>query len=221
MRALALGMIVASSFGCGNFMLVPNGGVPLTKGNCTEVSLSASLANVTAVAAADCSLTAGYLVSEGATAAFWKISAPEWAGPVASNRATVELEVQIVSAPTSGERDKGLTSGERDRGLTSGEDAKPVIEVTKRALGGRIAGDSHAMFQIDITNISQVPLSSVAVVDRVSHLLTVVQADGARVTVLADGSTLLVFESTMPLGPGQRARFEITVGARTAPLKQN
>lgn len=122
---------------------------------------------------------------------------------------------------TSGERDRGLTSGERDRGLTSGEDAKPVIEVTKRALGGRIAGDSHAMFQIDITNISQVPLSSVAGVDRVSHLLTVAQADGARVTVLADGSTLLVFESTMPLGPGQRARFEITVGARTAPLKQN
>ncbi len=111
-----------------------------------------------------------------------------------------------------GAGNQGLTSGTGARGLTSGTGEVAPLTLSKRGVG-TARPDHAASFELVATNTSDVPLSRVAVVDRVDPALRV-EARGATTTTLADGSTVVVFRSDAPLEGHASRKFVISVFAR-------
>jgi uncharacterized repeat protein (TIGR01451 family) len=266
-------LLALALLGCGgNVVLVFNGGVPVTNASCTDVTIVGDM-QVQPKGAPDCVHAGGVAIPERAAIAFWQLSTPAWAGPVAAPEANVEME--WTGALASGSRDKGLESGSRDTGLASGSRDKALVSgsrdkglesgsrdkglesgvrdkglesgvrdkglesgardqglesgtrdqgletgarstvplaLAKRG-SGRASKDKAARFTLTVTNVSDVTLSRVAVVDRVDHQLRVV-ADAGATTALPDSSTLVVFRSNEALAPHASYSFTMDVYAR-------
>jgi len=135
-------------------------------------------------------------------------------------------------ALASGTRDAGLSGGTRDKALVSGTretaldggtrdkafdgGARERVPLTLDKSGrGRATVDKAARFVLTVTNVSDVPVQRVAVVDRVDGRLRV-EADGAKVSSLPDGTTLVIFRSDEPLAPHATRSFDLKAFARGA-----
>ena len=122
-------------------------------------------------------------------------------------------------ALASGGGEKGLASGERDSGAGAARDVgegtreRAVLSVRKTGKG-RASDEGGASFVLAVSNDSDVQVRRVLVVDRVGHELTP-EAQGATISALPDGSSLVVFKSEGPLAPRETRSYRIAVFAKT------
>ncbi len=125
--------------------------------------------------------------------------------------------------PESGAGERGLTSGagERrldgaaaERALEGGAGSSVRVVLRKRALDDSLREGETMFFELTFENTLAAPIAELWIVDHLPAELDVVDAGGARVDRLSDGTVRLVHWDHAPLPPGASRTLRLEVRLR-------